>query len=183
MYSEDIYPFVRYARRITPATVATLRFPLLAYDHRLFSCANGKGVITVAAQEYHLREGDVLYIPAATEYRYSHMEKDFSLYALNFDLTSRASHKDTPIPPDDTAHFRAENRTEPPPGEPFARPLFVSLPIATQKMALIEEEYRLCRPFYARRLSHLTADLLWETARTALQEEALRTQLPILRAS
>ena len=41
-------------------------------------------------------------------------------------------------------------------------------------MVSIEEEFRLCRPYYEARLVHLTADLLLLTARAALQREAPR---------
>ena len=95
MRTEEIHPFVRYARLLTPVALAGLRTTLSAYDHRLFYGMAGEGELLVADKVYRLRRGDLLYIPAGVEYRYLRFGEGAALYALNFDMTV-ASASQTP---------------------------------------------------------------------------------------
>ncbi len=92
----QINPFVRFSR-------IQRNFPYgmnFGYDHRLFYCLSGQGVITVNEIEYEMSQGAILYWRSGCVYSYLPDEScPYELIGINFDFDNPNFEKTTPIPP------------------------------------------------------------------------------------
>lgn len=107
MRFEECHPFIRYARDLT-MTADSAYGVSVPYDARLFYARSGEGEILVGGRTYTMREGSVLYLPAATPYRLVSPVQSVTYFALNFDLTMDARAYATPVPPEPPGEFRPE---------------------------------------------------------------------------
>ncbi len=105
----DIKPFVRFSRIqcIFPRGIN------IGYDHRLFYCLSGKGVIRIKNTDFNVVQGSVLYWPSGMPYSYYPDEdQPFKLVGINFDFNNSSYDKSTPIPPTYDDKFNEDNIIE-----------------------------------------------------------------------
>jgi AraC-like DNA-binding protein len=95
----DINPFLRNALQASNHSFVTGRY-IMAYDHRLFYVANGKGTVSFSNNTHCITKGDLMLIgPAAPYFLVADAEDGLELIILNFDYTNGQSQKIRPFRP------------------------------------------------------------------------------------
>lgn len=164
----EIHPFVRYAQLLS--VDASDRFAyLIAYDHRLFYCISGRGVIEVEDVAYPMERGCVLLWNSALRYHLRSESSDMRLIGFSFDYTNTHASLSMPIPPAKWDFFNPAQVVEPltvsnPPF--FAKPLYLTgMRSLEAQMDEIRREYALKLNLHALRASSLLSSVLVLLAR------------------
>ena len=121
MEFEALYPCIRFAM---PVRLRTYPREVLAYDHRLFYCAENTFIITAGGADYPLSPGDMLFLPPALPYRFTCAAKEASVLLFNFDL-DLSCFGAAPQTPQPTESFLPERLLSPLRMAPFDQPLLI----------------------------------------------------------
>lgn len=94
MKISDINPHIRYAKyHFTPTTRAIYS---ICYDCRIFYFENASGTLSANSIKYNFSNGDLVYLPPKTKYRFIFNPCDnFKIAVINFDLVNDFSDKNT----------------------------------------------------------------------------------------
>ena len=105
---EDIYPFVRDAKRyaIKEKTVS----PVANYDNLLVYLLKGKAQFKIEDSIYNMEHGDALIIRAGTFYEYTPLDDEFSCIFIDFDYTLLQKDIKLPKLSDDKSDFKRSRK-------------------------------------------------------------------------
>ena len=83
MEFQKLCPCVRFAMA---ARLHTYPREVLAYDHRLFNCAEDAFAVSADGISYAVSPGDMLFLPPAVRDRLDGCEGEYPVLLFNFDL-------------------------------------------------------------------------------------------------
>ena len=170
----EIQPFLRFSGHSAAKALGFFMRPLRACDHRIIVCENGHGRLSADGKEYRMQTGSVLLIRAGVLYEYVSLSDDFSMFSFNFDMTQRHADKTIPIPPDRAEFFKRRALLENEEEYPSRELSSVLYTVDAEALALaerIEREYRHAALFHEIRTSHMLADLIVLSVRSALRRD------------
>ncbi len=132
MEFQKLCPCVRFAMA---ARLHTYPREVLAYDHRLFYCAEKAFAVSADGISYAVSPGDMLFLPPAVRYRLDGCEGEYPVLLFNFDLDLSFLGA-APQPPQPAESFLPDRLLSPLRIAPFDRPLLI------KNAAFLEERLR-----------------------------------------
>ena len=171
MLFDQITPFVRFcAEQNMSNSWSNDGKEIVGYDHRIYYVLQGHGSIQIGKEHYDLQPDTLIMWRSGIPYRYL-SEKTDALICItcNFDFTSIAKDKRTPIAPSRTKEFNKAEILEKDVHFSDLNPLnkTVFLPHSPNIRALmvkLVEEYTKKQKFYSLRCNNILQEILIKTA-------------------
>lgn len=169
----EINPYVRYARSITPTDYDMFKYTIKAYDCRLFYCSSGTGNFKINGDVYPITSGTLLIFKYGVSYEYyPDKANPMKLFAINFDYTFSYSEFSTPIPPVKAENFDKSKILAPITSdiELLESPLIVHNAFSLEnELNAIHTEFERREIFYETRCSSLLCSVLTQALRLAVK--------------
>ena len=171
MLLDQITPFVRFTaeQNITNCWINDGN-EIVGYDHRIYFVLNGNGIIRIGGKDYPLQPNSFVMWRAGVPYAYK-ATADTPLVCItcNFDFTSAANNKHTPIPPCLVKNFNKNKVTEESVlfSDLLAFNETIFLPVATNVrsvMLSLAETYAKKERFFTLKCNALLLDVLYQAA-------------------